>query len=521
VDFDTSPTPNNLERLCELRKRALAGGGEKRQQAQHEGGKLTARERLDILLDKDSFEEFGAFILPHTNEDDLDKEEYPGDAVITGTGKIDGRRVFIFAQDFTIHGGSISEVVGLKVSRLMQLATENLAPVIAIVDSGGARIQEGVVGLAGVGNILCAHALASGVVPQISIIAGPSAGGAVYGPAITDFTFMVEGIGQMYIAGPNAVKAATHEEISHQDLGGGFVHADQSGVAHFTNNTEEGCYREVRRLLSFLPQSWREKPPYHPLGDDPGRTDNTLRTIIPDPPNQPYDMKQVIASIVDQSDFLEVHRRYAPNILVGFARLDGHTVGIVGQQPSELAGVIDINAADKAARFIRYCDAFNIPLVSLVDSPGFLPGSDQERHGIIRHGAKLIFAYAEATVPKVSVILRKAYGGAYIVMSSKHLRGDINLAWPGAEIAVMGASGAVNITSRRTIATATNPALVRDRLIREYEERFNNPYIAAARGYIDDVIDPAESRPKIIRALDMLRHKDQRNPPCKHSSIPL
>jgi len=508
-------------RLGELKKQALSGGGQKRIQIQHECGKLTARERLSLLLDEGSFEEFGAFVLPHMTEFGPDEEQYLGDAVVTGTGTIDQRRVFVYAQDFTVRGGSISEVVGLKIERLISRAMDNLAPVIAIFDSGGARIQEGVSGLAGVGNMLCAHALASGVVPQISIVAGPSAGGAVYGPALTDFTFMIRGIGQMYIAGPDAVKAATHEDISHQDLGGAFVHTDHSGVAHFLAETEEGCYSEVRHLLGFLPQSWRGKSPEYPLSDDLGRTDASLRTIIPNPPNLPYDMKQIVTSIVDAGDFLEIHQRYAPNILVGYARLNGETVGIIAQQPSVLAGVIDINAADKAARFIRCCDAFNIPLVSLVDAPGFLPGSDQERHGIIRHGAKLIFAYTEATVPKVSVIVRKAYGGAYIVMGSKHLRGDVNLAWPGAEIAVMGAPGAINIISRQTIAAAADPENERRKLIREYEEKFNNPYIAAARGYIDDVIDPAETRPKIIRALEMLKHKDQRNPPCKHSSIPL
>jgi len=429
--------------------------------------------------------------------------------------------VFVFAQNFTVMGGSISEVVGLKVGQLVQLAMKNLSPVIAVFDSGGARIQDGVMGLAGVGNMLCAHALASGVIPQISIIAGPSAGGAAYGPALTDFTFMIKGIGQMYIAGPDAVKASTCEEISHQDLGGALVHARQSGVAHFMMDTEEVCYREVRRLLGFLPQSWKEKPLRHPFGDDQICTDITLRTIIPEAPNQPYDMKRIIASIVDKGDFLEIHEHYAPNILVGYARLDGQAVGIIAQQPSVLAGVIDINAADKAARFIRCCDAFNIPLVSLVDAPGFLPGSAQEHGGIIRHGAKLIFAYTEATVPKISVIIRKAYGGAYIVMGSKHLRGDVNFAWPGTEIAAMGASGAINIISRRAIATATDPEGERCKLIREYEEKFNNPHIATARGYIDDIIDPAETRPKIIKALELLRHKDQRNPPCKHSSIPL
>jgi propionyl-CoA carboxylase beta chain len=378
-----------------------------------------------------------------------------------------------------------------------------------------------VASLAGVGDMLCYNTLASGVVPQISIIAGPSAGGAVYSPALTDFIFMVKEIGQMYITGPDVVKAVMHEEISHQDLGGASVHAAKSGVAHFTADTEAECFKEVRRLLGFLPQNWKEKAPLSAAQDDPGRTDEALRTLIPDNPNKPYDMKKLIASIVDGGEFLEVQKRFAASMLVGFGRLAGATVGIIAQQPSVISGVIDINASDKAARFIRFCDAFNIPLVSLVDVPGFMPGSGQEHNGIIRHGAKLIFAYAEATVPKVSVITRKAYGGAYIVMSSKHLRGDVNLAWPGAEIAVMGAAGAVSIVSRKAIAAAENPDEMRRQLIGEYEAKFSNPYVAAAQGYIDDVIDPAETRPRIIRALEMLKDKAQLNPHCKHSSIPL
>jgi len=521
MDPERTSMPNKLEQLNGLKKRACLGGGEKRIRSQHERGKLTARERLAILLDKDSFEEFGVFAIRRTNGTGWEDEGCLSDAVVTGSGKIDGRQVFVYAQDFTVAGGSVSEAVGLKIKQLIHLAMGNLAPVIAIFDSGGARIQDGVTSLAGVGDMLCAHALASGVVPQISIVAGPAAGGAAYGPALTDFTFVIQGISQMYITGPDAVKAATHEEIDHQDLGGALVHTNQSGVAHFIADTEELCYLEVRRLLSFLPQSWKENPPQHSSSDDPMRTDASLRTIIPELPGKPYDIKMVVNSIADDGKFLEVHQRYAPNILVGFARMGGQTVGIVAQQPSVLAGAIDINAADKAARFIRCCDAFNIPLVSLVDVPGFLPGSAQEHNGIIRHGAKLIFAYAEATVPKISVILRKAYGGAYIVMGSKHLRGDINYAWPEAEIAVMGASGAVSIISRRALAAAADPESERRKLVSAYEEKFNNPYAAAAQGYIDDVIDPAETRPKIIRALEMLGKKVQINPLCKHSSIPL
>lgn len=521
MSFETPPSPGKPEHFNAIKKQAPSDGQAKRVQAQHERGKLTARERLSRLLDDGSFEEFGALVLHRMKDKGPDEDRYPGDAVITGAGTIEGRRVFVFSQDFTVLGGSISEVVGLKVRQLMQLATDNLAPVIAIFDSGGARIQEGIMSLAGVGDLLCAHALASGLVPQISIVAGPSAGGAAYGPALTDFTFMVQGIGQMYITGPDAVKISTHEEIGHQELGGALVHASQSGVAHFIMDTEEDCYREVRRLLSFLPQNWREKPPQSPPDNNQLSPNPALRNIIPKTPNQPYDMKKIIASIVDRGDFLEVHQRYAPNLLVGYAHMGGQVVGIVAQQPSVLAGVIDINAADKAARFIRFCDAFNIPLVSLVDAPGFLPGSAQEHNGIIRHGAKLIFAYAEATVPKISVIIRKAYGGAYIVMGSKHLRGDVSFAWPGAEIAVMGAAGAVNIVSRRAISAAADPENERRRLMREYEEKFNNPYIAASRGYVDDVIDPAETRSKIIKALEMLKNKSQHNPPCKHSNIPL
>lgn len=518
MDFDDASTPNKSERVNTFGQRTFISVNEKRIQAQHERGKLTAMERLAQLLDKDTFNEF---ILPRANGHGSNEEICQNNNVVIGTGKINGRIVFVFTQDFTVLGGSISETAGLQVRHLIQLAMENLSPVIAICDSGGARIQDGVTSLAGVGDILYAHTMASGVVPQISIVAGPSAGGAAYGPAITDFTFMIEGISQMYITGPEAVKSATHEEISHQNLGGAPIHARQSGVAHFMMDTEEECYRKVRRLLSFLPQNWKEKPPRHQSSSDPKHIDTTLRTVIPETPNQPYDMKKIITSIVDNGDFLEVHQYYAQNILVGYARMDGQTIGVVAQQPSVLAGAIDINAADKAARFIRCCDAFNIPIVSLVDVPGFLPGSSQEHNGIIRHGAKLVFAYAAATVPKISVIVRKAYGGAYIAMGSKHLRGDVNLAWPKAEIAVMGAKGAVNIISRRAIAAADDPEKERLRLIREYEERFNNPDIAAARGYINDIIDPAETRPRIIGALKELKYKDQHNPLCKHSNIPL
>jgi acetyl-CoA carboxylase carboxyltransferase component len=517
-----NPGSDKFATFNTLKEKTQVGGGAARIEAQHQQGKLTARERLNMLLDPSSFEELGAFVTHRSTDFGLAEQQYPGDAVVTGSGKIDGRKVFVFSQDFTVLGGSISEVAGNKVKQIMQLALDNLAPVISIFDSGGARIQEGVMSLAGVGDMLCFNTLASGVIPQISIVVGPSAGGAVYSPALTDFIFIVKNIGQMYITGPDVVKAVMHEEISHQDLGGATVHATKSGVAHFMNETEEECYKEVRRLLGFLPQNWKEKAPFKTAEDNPERRkDENLRALIPDNPNKPYDMKKLITSIADRGEFMEVHKRYAPSILVGYARMNGATVGIIAQQPGIMSGVIDINASDKAARFIRCCDAFNIPLVSLVDVPGFMPGSAQEHGGIIRHGAKLIFAYAEATVPKVSVITRKAYGGAYIVMSSKHLRGDVNFAWPGAEIAVMGAAGAVSIVSRKTIAAAANPDETRDKLIGEYEEKFSNPYVAAARGYIDDIIDPAETRPRIIRALEMLKNKDQHNPQCKHSSIPL
>jgi propionyl-CoA carboxylase beta chain len=523
--MDATPAKAGSDKLAlfnELKGKALTGGGAARIEAQHKQGKLTARERLEMLLDPGSFTELGAFVTHRSRDFGLAEQLYAGDAVVTGSGTIDGRRVFVFSQDFTVLGGSISEVAGNKVKQIMQLALDNLAPVIAIFDSGGARIQEGVASLAGVGDMLCYNTLASGVVPQISIVAGPSAGGAVYSPALTDFIFMVKEIGQMYITGPDVVKAVMHEEISHQDLGGASVHAAKSGVAHFTADTEADCFKEVRRLVGFLPQSWKkEKALPSTVQDSPDRTDEALRTLVPESTNKPYDMKKLITSIVDSGEFMEVHKRFAPSILVGFGRMNGATVGIVAQQPSVISGVIDINSSDKAARFIRFCDAFNIPLVSLVDVPGFMPGSGQEHNGIIRHGAKLIFAYAEATVPKVSVITRKAYGGAYIVMSSKHLRGDVNLAWPGAEIAVMGAAGAVSIVSRKAIAAAESPDEMRQKLIEEYETKFSNPYVAAAQGYIDDVIDPAETRPRIIRALELLKDKAQTNPRCKHSSIPL
>jgi propionyl-CoA carboxylase beta chain len=514
-------TEGKLKKLASLKKGAQAGGGTKRIEQQKSLGKLTARERVNLLLDPGSFEELGTFITHRSADFGLGDKKFLGDAVITGSGKINDRLVFVFSQDFSVLGGSISEVVGQKVRQIMEMALDNLAPVIAIFDSGGARIQEGVWSLYAVGEMLLYNTLSSGVVPQISAMVGPSAGGAVYCPAISDYVFMVKGISQMYITGPDVVKAVTHEKLSHQELGGAGVHAQKSGVAHFTYDSEEECFKELRRLLGFFPQSWKEKPRTIKTKDNPQRTDASLQKLVPDDPKKAYDMKILITSIVDDRDFMEVQEEFAQSIIIGFGRMNGKSVGIIAQQPAFMAGVIDIDSSDKAARFVRFCDAFNIPLVSLVDVPGFMPGSAQEHGGIIRHGAKLIYAYAEATVPKVAVITRKAYGGAYIVMSSKHLRGDINFAWPTAEIAVMGAEGAVNIISKKVIAASDKPEETRQQLVSEYEEKFNNPYVAAARGYIDDVINPAETRPKIIRALEILENKATVNPQRKHGNIPL
>jgi len=513
---------DKLDRLAELEKQARAGGGERRTQQQHAKGKLTARERIDLLLDPGSFDELDPFIVHRTTDFGLGEQKYLGDSVVTGSGKIDGRLVFIYSQDFTVLGGSISEVSSQKICKVMDLAVKKGAPVIAIWDSGGARIQEGVSSLGGVGDILLRNTLCSGIIPQLSVVMGPSAGGAVYSPAITDFVFMVEGISQMYITGPDVIKAVISIDITHEELGGAQVHAEKSGVAHFLSEKEKDCLQMVRRLLSFLPQSFREDPPRLEPTDDPNRTDENLLNIIPQEPDKSYDMKQIITSVVDNGDFMEVHRNFAPNLITGFARLDGKAVGIVAQQPAYMAGIIDINASVKGARFVRFCDAFNIPLVSFAEVPGFMPGPQEEKGGIIRHGAKFIYAYAESTVPKVTVITRKAYGGAYIVMSSKHLRGDINYAWPTVEIAVMGPEGAVNVLFKQAIAESDNPDKTRQQLVSEYKEKFAHPYLAAARGYIDDVIDPRLTRPKLIRALETL--EDPSGSPRlqkKHGNIPL
>ncbi len=514
-------TRDSLEELKKLRAESQLGGGLKRIEQQHKRGKLTARERVALLMDEGTFEELDPFVTHRATDFGLAERRFLGDAVVTGYGQIDGRTAFVFSQDFTVFGGSLSEVVAGKIIKVMDLAMKVGAPVIGLADSGGARIQEGVVSLQGYGDIFLRNTLASGVIPQISVIMGPCAGGAVYSPAITDFVFMVKGVGQMYITGPDVIKAVTGEEISHEALGGAVAHASKSGVAHFAIETEEECLDQVRRLLSFLPSNNVEDVPVLTPTDDPERIDEGLRDLVPADPGQPYDMKQLIRSVVDGDDFLEVHEQFAENIIVGFARLNGRPIGVVAQQPAFMAGVLDIDASVKAARFVRFCDCFNVPLVTFTDVPGFLPGSAQEHNGIIRHGAKLLFAYSEATVPKVSVITRKAYGGAYIVMSSKHLRGDVNLSYPSAEIAVMGPDGAVNIISREEISKSDDPEATRARLAEEYRERFANPFVAAARGFSDDVIDPAQTRPKLIRALEMLRTKQDSLPAKKHGNIPL
>ena len=509
------------DHLAELRRRKAEGNGEERAEQQHARGKLTARERIALLLDPGSFQEVDAFVTHRATGFGAAERKHPGDAVITGSGRVNGRLVYLYAQDFTVFGGSVSEVVAEKVCKVMDMAMRNGAPFVGLADSGGARIQEGVVSLAGYGEIFMRNTMASGVIPQISAILGPSAGGAVYSPAITDFTLMVRGIAQMFITGPDVVKSVTGEDVSQEELGGAETHATQSGVAHFIEDSEEDCFETIRELLSFLPQNNLDDPPLGDQSDDATRADEALRSIVPDDPSRPYDMMDVIDHVVDDGAFLAVHHAYAPNMLVGFGRLDGRSVGIVAQQPAHLAGVIDIAASVKAARFVRFCDAFNIPIVTFVDVPGYMPGTEQEHRGIIREGAKLLYAYAEATVPKITVVVRKAYGGAYIVMGSKHLRSDVNFAWPTAEIAVMGPDAAVNVIHRRRLAESENPEAERTELTNEYRDAFANPYQAAERGYIDDVIDPAETRPRLIRALEALQNKRDSMPPKKHGNIPL
>jgi acetyl-CoA carboxylase carboxyltransferase component len=509
---------NHLE---EIRNKARMGGGEERIAAQHAKSKLTARERLDQLLDPGTFVEIGMFVAHRATGFGMEKSHSAGDGVITGWGKIAGSPVYVFAQDFTVQGGSVGEAHAKKIARVMDLAIQNGVPLVGLNDSGGARIQEGVDALAGYGDIFYRNVRASGVIPQISIILGPCAGGAVYSPAITDFVFMVEKTAYMFITGPEVVQAVTHEAIDSEGLGGASIHTNLSGVAHFTAADEDSLLGQVRYLLSFLPPNNLTPAPRKASEDDPQRRTPELADIIPANPQQPYDVRLVIESLADSGEFLEVQKDYAPNLVVGFARMDGYTTGIVANQPDYLAGVLDINASDKGARFIRFCDAFHIPLVTLVDTPGFLPGVEQEHNGIIRHGAKMIYAYAEATVPKVSIILRKAYGGAYIVMSSKHLGGDQNFAWPNAEVAVMGPDGAVKIVFRKEIDAAGDRAATQAELTQKYRSELANPFVAASRGYLDDVIVPEESRPRLILALESLRDKRQAVSPRKHGNIPL
>jgi len=515
------PVDPKIEYLRQLREQARLGGGQQRIDAQHARGKLTARERLELLLDPGSFRELDMFATHRTVGFGIEEQKFLSDSVVTGWGTIEGRLVYVFSQDFTVFGGSLGEVHAEKVCKIMDLAMKNGAPVIGLNDSGGARIQEGVVSLGAYAYIFLRNVLASGVVPQISAVMGPCAGGAVYSPAMTDFILMVKGTSFMHITGPDVIKAVTREEVTSEELGGAMVHNAKSGVAHFAAEDEEDCIFLVKKLLSFIPQNNMEDPPFVPADDPPDRMDKALDAIVPDSPTRAYDMKDVIRHVVDNGDFFEVHEHWARNIVVGFARLGGFSVGIVGQQPAVMAGVLDIDSSTKGARFVRFCDCFNVPIITFEDVPGFLPGVAQEHGGIIRNGAKLLYAYCEATVPKITIITRKAYGGAYDVMSSKHIRGDISYAWPTAEIAVMGPDGAVNIIFRKEIAAAEDPGAERARLVQEYRDKFANPYIAAARGYIDDVIEPRETRPRLIEALKMLQNKRDSNPPKKHGNIPL
>ena len=509
------------DELTEKRRHSQLGGGLRRIEAQHKKGKLTARERIALLLDEGTFEELDPFVLHESTEFGLEDQRYLGDSVVTGYGKANGRQVFVYAQDFTVVGGSLSRAAADKICKVMDHAVNTGAPMVGLIDSGGARIQEGVASLSGYSDIFLRNVRASGVIPQISAVFGPAAGGASYSPALTDFVLMARGKGQLYITGPDVIKAVTGEEVTHEALGGAESHASRSGVAHFAAESEEECIELIHRLLSFLPQNNMEEPPRDQVIYDPGRRDEGLLDLVPDNPGQSYDMLDIIRRVVDDGDLLEVHQLFARNIIVGYARMAGRPVGIIANQPDRMAGVLDINASVKAARFVRFCDSFNIPLLTFIDVPGFMPGSAQEYGGIIRHGAKLIYAYAEATVPKISVLVRKAYGGAYIVMSSKNLRGDVNYSWPTGEVAVMGAEGAVNIIHRNEIGSAEDPEERRGTLAQEYRERLMNPYVAAGQGLIDDVIDPADTRQKIVIALEMLENKRETLPPKKHGSIPL
>jgi propionyl-CoA carboxylase beta chain len=511
----------HLAKLREMNAQAELGGGPDRIKAQHEKGKMKARERIARLLDPGTFEEFDKFVVHQCYEFGMEKRRILGDGVVTGHGRIHGRPVFVFSQDFTVFGGSLSGPFGQKVCKIMDLAMKSGCPIIGLNDSGGARIQEGVVSLASYGDIFLRNVLASGLIPQISAIMGPCAGGAVYSPALTDFILMVEKTSYMHITGPDVLKAVTHREVTSEELGGTKVHSQRSGVAHFVDPDDASCLERIRELLTFLPQNCNERPPTVPCDDDPDREDEALQEMVPANPRKPYDMKKVIRAVVDNGYFFEVHEHYARNMIVGFARMNGMAVGIVANQPYHLAGCIDVDASLKCARFVRTCDCFNIPIVTFVDVPGFLPATEQEERGIIKHGAKIIYAYSEATVPKVTVITRKAYGGAYDVMASKHLRGDINFAYPTAEIAVMGPEGAVNIIFRKEIASSQDPDATRERLVREYRQTVATPYKAASLGYIDEIIEPKQTRPKIIRALEVLKDKEDLIPKKKHGNIPL
>jgi len=510
-----------IKQLEELSARALLGGGEERIERQHAAGKLTARERIELLLDPGSFVELDRFVVHRCTDFGMEEKKFLGDGVVTGHGQIDGRQVFLFSQDFTVFGGSLSGAYAEKICKVMDMAAKVGAPFIGLNDGGGARIQEGAVGLGGYGDVFLRNVMVSGVIPQISAIMGPCAGGAVYSPAMTDFIIMVKKTSNMFITGPDVIRTVTHEEVTSEELGGAQTHATKSGVCGLSASTEEEALANIRQLISFFPQNNMEDPPFVPTEDDPHRMDSRLRTLVPDNPNKPYDMRELIRLVVDDGEFLEVHAQWARNIVVGFARFGGRSVGIVANQPAHLAGVLDIDASKKAARFVRFCDAFNIPIVTFVDVPGFLPGTDQEYGGIITHGSKLLYAFCEATVPKITLITRKAYGGAYVVMSSKHIRGDVNLAYPTAELAVMGPEGAVNIVFRNELKAAEDPDAAKEELVQRYRESFANPYKAAELGYIDDVIKPEETRPRIIQSLELLQTKRDANPPKKHGNIPL
>jgi propionyl-CoA carboxylase beta chain len=512
---------SKIDELKERSQQAELGGGEARIEKQRAAGKMTARERIDFFLDDGTFEEFDKLVVHRSSDFGLDKQRFPGDGVVTGHGLVDGREVFVFAQDFTVFGGSLSETHAQKICKVMDMAMKVGSPVVGLNDSGGARIQEGVVSLGGYADIFLRNTLASGVVPQISCIMGPCAGGAVYSPAITDFNVMVKDTSYMFITGPDVIKTVTHEDVTKDELGGPMTHNSKSGVAHFAADSDEHALRITRELLSFMPSNNMQDPPIVPSKDPADRADAELNSIVPESSNQPYDIRDIVTRVVDEGYFFEVQEHFAPNIVVGFARLGGRSVGIVANQPAFLAGVLDIDASVKAARFVRFCDCFNIPLITFEDVPGFLPGVNQEHFGIIRHGAKLLYAFAEATVPKITVITRKAYGGAYCVMASKHIRTDINFAYPTAEIAVMGSEGAVGVLYKKELSNAADPAAKRTELVDVFNEKFANPYIAAERGYIDEVIEPSQTRSKLIRALTLLQNKRDANPPRKHGNIPL